>query len=145
MDPTLSARKHAKTLARDLNRCGKRYIVNLALKELGVPSGQDGFPLAKSTILILCENRFVKLKNGAYLSAGALANPPMDNDQVCQAIARGIKYAWDNRNSKLWKCYFPDGTPGSAECPSNREFLFAVVDFVDLWEGCCEEVDYARK
>lgn len=145
MDPTFAARKHAKCLARDMSRCGKRYIVQLALKELGVPSGQDGFPLAKFVVMMLCENRFCKLANGAYLAAGTMADPPMGNNQVCQAITRGIKYAWEHRNTELWKCYFPDGTPGSAECPSNREFLVAIADFVDLWEGCCEEVNYARK
>lgn len=142
MDPMLAARKHAKCLAKDMNRCGKRYIVHLALKELGVPSGQDGFPLAKTTILMLCENRFCKLKNGAYLAAGALADPPMDNDQVYQAISRGIRNAWETRNESVWCCYFPEGTPGYGECPSNRDFLFAVVDFVELWQGCCEEVNY---
>lgn len=142
MDPMFAARKHAKCLARDMNRCGKRYIVHLALKELGIPSGQDGFPLAKTTILMLCENRFCKLKNGAYLAAGALADPPMDNDQVYQAISRGIHNAWEARNEKVWRCYFPEGSPGHAECPSNRDFLFAVVDFVELWQGCCEEVNY---
>ena len=142
MDPMYAARKHAKCLAKDMNRCGRRYIVHIALKELGVPSGQDGFALAKSTILMLCENRFYRLANGAYLAAGAMADPPMGNDQVCQAITRGIKYAWDHRNEKLWKCYFPEGTPGSGECPSNRDFLFAIVDFVELWEGCCQEVNY---
>ena len=142
MDPMFAARKHAKCLARDMNRCGKRYIVHLAMKELGVPSGQDGFPLAKTTILMLCENRFCKLKNGAYLAAGALADPPMDNDQVYQAINRVIRNAWEARNEKVWRCYFPECAPGIEECPSNRDFLFAVADFVELWQGCCEEVNY---
>ena len=145
MDPTSASRKHAKSLAKDLSNCGKRYIVQIALKELGIQSDQTGFPLARSIILILCENRFSKLTNGAYLSAGALADPPMDNDQVCQAITRVIRNAWDHRNIKVWRYYFPEGTPGYGECPSNRQFLFAVVDFVELWEGCCEEVNYARK
>ena len=143
MDPMYAARKHAKCLARDMNRCGKRYIVHIALKELGVPSGQDGFTLAKTTILMLCENRFCKLKNGAYLAAGALADPPMDNDQVYQAINRVIRNAWETRNEKVWRCYFPECAPGFEECPSNRDFLFAVADFVELWQGCCEEVNYA--
>lgn len=145
MDPTHAARKHARRFANDMSRCGKRYIVQIALKELGVPSGQDGFPLAKSVVLTLCDNRFTRLRNGAYLKAGTMADPPMGNDQVCQAITRVVQHAWDHRNVKLWKCYFPDGTPGSDSCPSNREFLIAIADFVELWEGCCEEVNYARK
>ena len=137
--------KHAKCLAKEMSRCDKRVIVHFALKELGVPSGNDGFPLAKITILMLCENRFCKLKNGAYLAAGTMADPPMDNEQVYQAISRGIHNAWDNRDERIWQCYFPKGTPGHAACPSNRDFLFAIVDFVELWEGCCEEVNYAKQ
>ena len=142
MDPLYSSRKHAKCLARDMSKCSKKYIIQIALKELGVPSGQDGFPLAKQVIMMLCENRFCKLKNGAYATAGAFANPPMNDEQVYQAIKRAIRQAWDNRNMRIWRCYFPESTPGYAECPSNREFLFAVVDFVELWQGCCEEVNY---
>jgi hypothetical protein len=142
MDPMHPARKHAKYLARDLSRCGTRYIVQISLKELGVPSGQDGFPLAKHVVLMICENRFCKLKNGAYTIAGNSAVPPMNDEQVYQAINRVVKHAWDNRNMKIWQCYFPKGTPGYDACPSNREFLFAIADFVDLWQGCCEEVNY---
>ena len=142
MDPLYPARRHAKCFARDLNKCSNRYIVQLALKELRVPSGQDGFALAKHVVLLLCENRFHKLQNGAYTVAGNHAVPPMSDEQVYQAINRVVRYAWENRNMKIWKCYFPEGTRGYEECPSNREFLFAIVDFVELWQGCCEEVNY---
>lgn len=143
MDVMNASMRHAKHLAREMHHCSKRYIVHIALKELGLPSSQDGFPLAKSIILILCENRFCRLTNGAYLTAGALAEPPMDNEQVYQAISRVIKTAWNGRNQQLWCCYFPEGTPGYGQCPSNREFLCAIVDFVELWQGFCEEVNYA--
>lgn len=76
--------------------------------------------------------------------AGEWADPRMDDDQVCQATNRIVKAAWENGNMKLWKWYFSEGTPTYVKCPFNKEFLFAVVDFVDLWEGCCEKVNYAR-
>ena len=142
MDPTSPARKHAKCFAKDLSKCSNRYIVQLALKELRVPSGQDGFPLAKLAVLMLSENRFQKLTNGVYTIVGEQVDPPMSDDQVCQAINRVVKHAWENRNMKIWRYYFPEGTPGHAECPSNKEFLIAIVDFVELWQGCCEEVNY---
>jgi len=142
VDPMYAARKHAKCFARDLNKCSSRYIIQLALKELRVPSGQDGFHLAKHVVLLICENRYCKLQNGAYTVAGNHALPPMSDEQVYQAINRVVRYAWENRNMKVWQCYFPEGTPGYEECPSNREFLFAIADFVELWMGCCEEVNY---
>lgn len=142
MDPLYASRKHAKCLARDMNKCSYRYIVHIALKELLVPSDQDGFVLAKHVVLMLCEDRLCRLKDEAYASAGELKDPPLNNDQVYQAIHRGVQHAWENRNMRIWKCYFPKGTQGHAACPSNREFLFAIVDFVELWQGFCEEVNY---
>lgn len=139
----IPALKHAKCLAREMNKCGKRYIIHIALKELGIPSSQDGFALAKSTALMLCENPYCRLRGGAYYAAGILADPPMDDKQVDQAIRRAIRIAWVGRNEYIWKCYFPEGKTGRTECPSNRDFLMAVVDFVELWQGCCEEVNYA--
>ena len=144
MDSTMRpALKHAKCLAREMNKCNRRYIIHIALKELGMPSSQDGFPLAKSTIQILCENPFCRLRDGAYTAAGILSDPPMDNEQVDQAIRRAIKAAWNNRNEKMWKYYFPESSSGKMTCPSNRDFLTAVADFVELWQGFCEEVNYA--
>ena len=145
MDPLYAARKHAKSLARDMSRCDERYIIHIALKELGVHSDQDGFPLAKVVVQAICGNRFCKLANGAYVTAGSCADPPMGNDQVYQAINRVVRGAWENRNMKIWKCYFPEGTPGYTDCPSNWEFLFAIADFVELWQGYCEEVNYAKQ
>ena len=80
MDPMHPARKHAKYLARDLSRCGTRYIVQLSLKELGVPSGQDGFPLAKH-VVFLCDI----FRNEAGLSVPDACIP------VCQ------RYRWQER------------------------------------------------
>lgn len=144
-DCMIVALKHARCLAEQLHRCNRRYIVHIALKELGIPSGQDGFLLAKNTILFMYEKPFSKLKNGAYVAAGIQADPPMDSDQVEQAIRRAIKSAWNDRNEDKWNCYFPVGRTGRDECPSNRDFLMAVVDFIELWQGCCEEVNYVRK
>ena len=91
---------------------------------------------------MLSENRFQKLTNGVYTIVGEQVDPPMNDNQVWQAINRVVKHAWENRNMKIWQCYFPEGTQGHAECPSNKEFLIAIVDFVELWQGCCEEVNY---
>lgn len=145
MDPLRPARKHAKSLARDLSRCSVRYIIHIALKEITDHSDQEGFPLAKMVVEIICEDRFCVLSKDAYVTVGNRANPPMGSEQVCQAISRLIQNAWKNRNMKIWQCYFPEGTHGYTACPTNREFLFAIADFVELWQGCCEEVNYAGK
>ena len=93
---------------------------------------------------MLCENRTAKLANGVYLAVGMLTDPITGEKQVEQAIRSAIKKAWKNRDDLIWQCYFPLGSAGRTECPSNRDFLFAVVDFVELWEGFCKEVNYGK-
>lgn len=141
-EPMEAAIRHAKFLAKHLNKCGEQYIIRIALKETGIPSAHDGFHYAKSAIIMLCENPYETLKNGVYLAVGLLRKPIAGQDMVEHSIRFGIKAAWKNRVDQLWEYYFPDGFPGSRSCPSNRDYLMAIVDFVDLWKACCEEVNY---
>lgn len=141
MDTTL---QHAKSRAQYMSKCSSTYIIHIALKELGVPSEVEGFYLAKNTIRLLCENPGTTLTNGIYIAVGALHTPIIGQRSVENAIRRVIQIAWDNRNEAIWQCYFPVGEAGRTECPSNKVFLAAIVDFVELWKGCCEEVNYAK-
>ena len=44
MENTMDAAfQHAMHIAEYLNKCSSTYIVNVALKELGVPSDGEGF------------------------------------------------------------------------------------------------------
>lgn len=141
-EPMEAAIRHAKFLAKYLNKCNNKYIIQLALKEIGVPSYHDGFQFAKNAVVMLCENPFYTLRNCVYLAVGQLRIPPAGQDQVEQSIRFGVRTAWKSRGKEIWECYFHDGCSGSVSCPSNREFLMAVVDFVELWNACCEEVRY---
>ena len=139
-EPMEAAIRHAKFLASHLSNCSRFYMIRLALKEIGVPSSKDGFEFAQNSILMLMKNPFDTLKNGIYPAVGLLRNPPAGQDQVEQSIRFGIRFAWKRRDLELWECYFPKGFPGSKTCPGNREFLMAIIDFVELWKECCEEV-----
>lgn len=145
MENTMDAAfQHAKHIAEYLNKCSSTYIVHVALKELGVPSDREGFLLAKHTIRMLLENPSLTLINGVYSAAGALVLGISGDRQVETAIRRAIQAAWKNRDEKLWAYYFPIGREGRTKCPSNKVFLMAVVDFVILWQGFCEEVNYGK-
>lgn len=136
MDATLD---HARHLSQYLSHCSSSYIIQIALKELGVPSSRAGFHLAKHVIRLMCENPVDTLTNGVYLKAAVLYNFPADNQQVEQAIRTAIRAAWTDRDAEIWNYYFPKGIPGRCKCPSNKEFIMAIVDFVVLWKGFCEE------
>ena len=141
-EPMEATIRHAKFLAKYLNKCGYQYIIRIILKEMGIPSGQDGFHYIKSAVVMLVENPYQTLKNGIYLAVGLLRKPPAGQEQVEQSVRFGIRTAWRNRNKQLWTYYFPEGCPGNQTCPSNRDFLMSIVDFVELWKACCEEGCY---
>lgn len=143
-EPMEAALRHAKFLAKYLNRRGRLYVIRIALKETGMSSSQDGFHFALHAIGRLCDNPFETLKNGVYLAVGLMRNPMADQDEVEHSIRFSIKKAFKTRSAELWNYYFPEGCPGSRNCPSNRDYLMAIVDFVELWQGCCEEVNYEQ-
>ena len=139
-----AALRHVENRALYLNRCDSTYIIHISLKELGISSGHDGFLYAKSAVKILCNNPGSTLTNGVYAAAAILAKTGAGEGQVEQAIRNAIKAAWEDRDERVWECYFPAGKAGRTQCPSNKEFLMAVVDHIELWKGFCEEVNYAR-
>lgn len=135
---------HAKFLARHLHRCGRLYVIRIALKETGMRSSQDGFHYAMNAVNRLCDDPFETLRNGVYLAVGLLRTPVADQDEVEQSLRFSIKNAFKTRCIQLWNYYFPEGCAGSKTCPSNRDYLMAIVDFIELWQGCCEEVSYEQ-
>ena len=138
------ALRHARSRAESLSRCNSTYIIHIAIKELGIASAKDGFFYAKHAVRMLSENPTMKLTNGVYTAVGMMKEPSAGDEQVEQAIRKAIQEAWEEHNPKVWDCYFPVGKPGRSECPSNRDFLMAVVDFVELWKAFCEEVNYGK-
>ena len=91
---------------------------------------------------MLCENPHATLMNGIFQAVGLLRAPAAGENDVDRAIDFRRKTGWKNRNAQIWKYYSPEGCPGNSTCPTNRDFLMAFVDFVELWKGLCEEVNY---
>ena len=141
-EPMEATIKHAKFLAKHLNKCSEEYVIQIALKETGMRSSYDGYHYAQYATVMLYENPFDTLENGIYPAVGQMRRPPAGQKQVEQSIRFGVRRAWKAKVDELWAYYFPEGCPGCAECPSNRDYLMAIVDFVKLWKGCCEEVSY---
>lgn len=141
-EPMEPAIRHAKFLAKHLTKHNSRLVVRIALKEVGIPSAHEAFQYSMNSVNMLCENPHATLMNGVFMAVGLLRNPAAGEKDVDQSISFSVKTAWKNRNAQLWEYYFPEGCPGSRKCPANREFLMAFVDFVELWKGLCEEVNY---
>ena len=143
-EPMEAVIRHARFLAKYLHKCSWQYVIQIALKETGMRSSQDGFHYSKNAAVMLCEDPFAALENGIYPAVGLMRIPPAGQDQVEQSIRFSIRKAWKARSDELWNYYFPEGCPGHGKCPSNRDYLMAIVDFVELWQGCCEEIEYEQ-
>ena len=139
-----AALRHVANRVSYLSKCDSMYIIHLSLKELGISSWHDGFLYAKYAVQILLNKPGSRLAKGVYLAVGLMADTLAGEEQVEQAIRAAIKAAWKDRDERIWECYFPVGKPGRTQCPSNKEFLMAVADYVVMWKGFCEEVNYER-
>ena len=137
--------KHAMVLARHLNVCGLRYAAMAVLLELSVPTKGAGIDYLQNAILMAYSDPVQTFSNGIYQAVGQLYTPRAGEQQVEESIRRVIAEAWRNRDEQVWKFYFPEEADGHVARPSNAEFISRIVRFLELWEGCCKEVRYARK
>ena len=135
---------HAKVFAQYLSQCESKYIMQLALRELGISSARDGFHYALQAAIMLERNPGYSLAKEVYPTVGQMRDPAAGEAQVAAAITAAIAAAWEKRDPLLWHYYFPVGETGVTRCPTNWEFLMAIVDFTELWKGCCQEVNYAK-
>lgn len=135
---------HAMFLARHLNHCDLQYAVIAILLDLGVPTKPAGFDYLKWAIIEFFENPTQTITKELYPNVGKHYGRGAGYFQVEKAISRVIAEAWNNRDESVWRCYFPVREDGDIDRPSNAEFISRIARFVELWQGCCEEVEYER-
>lgn len=137
--------EHAKFYARHLNMCDPQYAALAVLMELEVATDCDGFDYLKRSIIVFMNRPAIGLKKGIYLEVGRQYSPEIDGDNVEASIRRAIQMAWRIRDEEIWAFYFPTDRNGRVKKPSNGEFISRVARFLELWQGCCEEVRYATE
>ena len=138
------ALEHAQVLAGYLSYCDRKYIIHIVMKEAGLDSSRDGFVYAKAAAGMLYENPTAKLSNGLYMAVGMLFTSSAGEKQVETAIHNVIDAAYRKERGRIWQALFPSEEWLEYRCPTNKEFLTAVNDYVELWEGFAEEARYER-
>lgn len=135
---------HALSLAQYLGHSDPNYIVLAILIELGFEPKQEGFHYLKSAIVMRCCDNTKQIGKQLYPEiAGANGLP--GSGQVEQAIRGSIRSAWNRRNEQIWSYYFLPDRQGRIQRPSNSEMIARIACFVELWQGCCKEVVYAKQ
>lgn len=137
--------KHAKFLAKHLGHCDYSTVVIVILYELGFAPKNDGFHCLKKAIVMRCENPARQFKNDIYIEVSLQLDGTEDNDRVEQSIRRAISDAWKRRDEKVWRRFFYTVGKEKLSKPSNGDFIATLAWFVELWQGCCKEVEYASR
>lgn len=135
--------QHAQFLARHLHG-GISPVVVAILIELDVPTNRDGFEYIKRAIMKVKEDPTQGLMKEVY---SFIANSNCDDDikKIDQAIGSAINQAWKRRDEDIWYYFFPIDKYGKIVKPSNSEFIYMIARFLELWEGCCEEVRHEKE
>ena len=136
--------QHAMFLSRHLRKCDCRCITVAILLEIGVPAKRVGFDYLQEGILKFYDDPSQAITKELYPAIAKSFGPGVDDKQVESAIRAVVTEAWQNRNAKVWGYYFPQYIGKKMQKPTNMEFISEIARFLELWRGCCEEVEYDR-
>lgn len=136
--------RHAMFLARHLSNCNAKSVTVAVLLDMGVPAKRIGFEYLIHAILRFYEDPAQALTKELYPDIARLYGPGADERQVEAAIRAVITEAWNNRNPKVWVCYYPHQAGRKMKKPTNMEFISEIARFLELWRGCCERTMYEK-
>ena len=137
--------EHAKFLARHMYHCDYSTVVILILYELGIAPKNIGFYYLKKAIALRYENPTRQWKDDIYAELSLELEGIGDNERIEQSIRRAITEAWKERDEEVWSLFFYGMKKETMSKPSNGDFISRVAWFVELWQGCCEEVAYEKR
>ena len=136
--------QHALFFSRHLRKCSTKCVTVAILLEMGFPTKRIGFEYLTQAIVRFHDDPAQAITKELYPSVADVCGSGVDAKQVESAIRAVIVETWDNRNPKVWDYYFPHYIGRKMARPSNTEFISEIARFLELWQGCCEEVMYEQ-
>lgn len=98
------------------------------LLELGIPTKLDGFQYLCQAIPRLAEDPGQSLTKELYPAVGRLCHRQGQN--VERSIRSAIGAAWENRDDRVWRRYFPTDHHGQIPRPTNAAFLSRLAGYL---------------
>lgn len=133
--------RHAKMYARYFDLCNIQSIAVAILIELNVPTKRVGFEYLKKSIILFCDDPTQTITKEIYYE---VVNSLSERTHW-RTVERNIRYtidaAWENKDDRIWKIYFPISKDGEIVKPSNAEFISMIGYFIQLLNGFISEVD----
>ena len=134
--------EHLYFLAQYLSEADLETIVALVLIDLGFPAGRMPYEYLKKAIILFKENPNQLLAYELYPDVAKMF-AITSKMQVEIAIRREVHRAWKNRFEDKWYLYFPNGLTLRDTGPSNAEFIYGMIQVLEIWEGCRD--NYTKK
>ena len=134
--------EHLYFLAQYLSEAELETIVAIVLIDLGFPAGRMPFEYLKKAIILFKKNPNQLLAYELYPDVAKMF-AMTSRMQVEIAIRREVHRAWKNRFEDKWYPYFPNGLTLRDTGPSNAEFIYGMIQVLEIWEGCRD--NYRKK
>ena len=99
------------------------------LRMLNVPSHLNGYQQLCIALQMFCDNPHLILTKELY-PAVAKRFGCQDGRNVEHSIRKSIHAAWKQRDYADWRKYFSPGPHGRCKCPTNKEFIYRIVEII---------------
>lgn len=105
-------------------------ILTHHLHKLGIPAHRDGYRQLLAAIPLYAKDPLQFMTKELYPQVAKLCGS-RDGRSVEHSIRKVIQAAWEHRVNAVWRKYFLPGPRGSIPCPSNKEFICRMAEFLD--------------
>lgn len=103
----------------------KTRITN-ALLTLGMPTKLRGYNYVREAVEVMAQRPGLSITKELYPTVGQRCGASANN--VERSIRSAIAAAWDNRDDRIWKMYFGNGTAAPLHRPTNAAFISRLAD-----------------
>ena len=107
-----------------------RSNVSNLLLSLGIPSKLRGYNYLREAILLKAKTPDQAITKELYPQVAALCRCAPKH--VERSSRSAIQTAWENRDERIWKLYFPPGPDGTVPRPSNGTFISRLAESLHL-------------
>lgn len=99
------------------------------LHALNVPTHLDGYRQLCLALPMYAKDPQQLLTKELYPAIAQVCGCK-DGRAVEHSIRKAIQTAWRKRNSNVWRKYFPVGPRGTVPCPTNKEFICCLAEYL---------------
>ena len=115
-----------------------RSVTKVILYDLDIPINCEGFDFLE--IMIPKAYQMPVPINLQELFCDIVReHPEYSVKTIDNAIQKSIDKAWSNRFGGRWNLYFPEYILRREEAPTNKEFIKAIVFFMNMWQDAYEK------